>query len=422
MGTRTSALGIVFACAVALRLALIVWSAYQDANFVVKYTDIDYFVYTDAARHVVAGRSPYERATYRYPPVLAALLIPNVLVHEAWGKVLFSVLDVVVGELIVKVGRRRGLSERALEYIACAWLFNPFTCTISTRGSCEALTGALMLMVLEGLTAGATVRAAIAYGTVVHFRLYPIIHAMTFLAFLNTDYVRNRPLFPGSRFRVISWLTVENIKFGVIAAATFLALTLVSYAAYGMEYIKEAMIYHLQRKDHRHNFASAFYGIYLDAHRDTNAPLSRVAEIAHVLASGPLPAIIVVTKLGISYAQDIPFALFVQTLAFVAFNKVVTAQYFVWWFMLLPLVIPAIVRSSRRNQVAFALFIWLIAQLHWLAWAYALEFEGAQVYERLWLASIAFFAANIWLIVNVVRSHVPEPFFSNGCLRKCKEA
>jgi len=62
---------------------------------------------------------------------------------------------------------------------------------------------------------GRTASAALAYGTVVHFRLYPIIHAIAFVFFLNGDYPRNRKLFRGDlkMTKVLSWVTVEKVKF-----------------------------------------------------------------------------------------------------------------------------------------------------------------------------------------------------------------
>ena len=48
-----------------LRLCLVVYGEVQDACSFIKYTDVDYLVFSDAARHVLAGDSPYMRLTYR---------------------------------------------------------------------------------------------------------------------------------------------------------------------------------------------------------------------------------------------------------------------------------------------------------------------------------------------------------------------
>lgn len=87
---------------VATRILLLLIAAWQDAYLDVKFTDIDYNVYTDAANHVLQGGSPYDRPTYRYTPIIAWLLLPNHLLFHAWGKVLFCTADIVVAYLGAK--------------------------------------------------------------------------------------------------------------------------------------------------------------------------------------------------------------------------------------------------------------------------------------------------------------------------------
>ena len=86
---------MLFKIGVATRVVLLLYGELQDSLSSVKYTDIDYQVFSDAAAFVAHGRSPYERSTYRYTPLLAWLLTPNVLCHPMWGKVLFSAADIL---------------------------------------------------------------------------------------------------------------------------------------------------------------------------------------------------------------------------------------------------------------------------------------------------------------------------------------
>lgn len=72
------------------RLFLILYGEWQDAHLEVRYTDIDYFVFSDAAALMASGKSPYERSTYRYSPLIAFLLMPNSVFHRSWGKFIFS--------------------------------------------------------------------------------------------------------------------------------------------------------------------------------------------------------------------------------------------------------------------------------------------------------------------------------------------
>ena len=61
---------LAFGLSVAIRVILILYGHWQDHNMRVKYTDIDYAVYTDAARSMAEGDTPFARTTYRYTPLL----------------------------------------------------------------------------------------------------------------------------------------------------------------------------------------------------------------------------------------------------------------------------------------------------------------------------------------------------------------
>ena len=128
----------------------------QDQYAELKYTDVDYVVFTDAAELLANGGSPYDRPTYRYPPLLALLLVPTASGYVSFGKVLFCLGDLLAGYRLYQLCRCCS-SHPAATLAASSWLLNPVVINISTRGNCDGLVVAGILAFL-GYEPSSTVR------------------------------------------------------------------------------------------------------------------------------------------------------------------------------------------------------------------------------------------------------------------------
>lgn len=226
-----------------LRICLIVYGEWQDRNMAVKYTDIDYHVFTDAARHVVEGNSPYLRLTYRYTPLLAIFLTPNITLHMCFGKVLFTLFDVLVGYLLYKIFHLRGCCEKRAVFASWLWLFNPLSFTVSTRGNAESIMAFLVLASIYFVLVKNISMAAVFFALSVHFKIYPIIYGLPFVLIMGGDTCNSKKpskrtsdnVRKSSGFFTQAMAFVfhpQRVKFALIAAAIFLGLTGLLYQRY----------------------------------------------------------------------------------------------------------------------------------------------------------------------------------------------
>ncbi|KAJ9099304.1 hypothetical protein QFC21_004185 [Naganishia friedmannii] len=412
-----------------IQLGLIAYGEYHDRHSVLKYTDIDYRVFSDAVHalwtpdpqsgNLARGPltrwmgwtvgDPYTRATYRYTPLLAVLLSPIHILPSPlgpiFGKVLFSFISsFTIPSLLLRLSnaerQRNPATERSSAppdwLIHGIWTLNPMILNINTRGSSEALLVVLVLGALVALKEQRLRTCAILWGASIHWKLYPVIYASSlFMVLQRMD---------GGRM----W-TRRKVVFGTWSVGTVAGLSSVCWLIWGYPFLEHAFLYHATRMDHRHNFSAYFYPIYLQMFTEGSingaggGVVSTLSSAMDRVARHPLSSFFPQFSLAIgsgfllpASSASITFTWFIQTLVFVTFNKVCTSQYFIWYLFFLPIVIPQLDLGRTKGAAL------------WLSTAYRLEFLAQNVFLTLWTASLAFLAANTWCIGVLLDSYRVE--------------
>ncbi|KAI1298223.1 glycosyltransferase family 50 protein [Xylaria venustula] len=433
----------LFTSAALLRVGMLLYGLWQDAHSPVKYTDIDYLVFTDAARFTFtppsssSGASPYERETYRYTPLLAWLLYPTTfpgVFSFSLGKVLFAAADLLAGYLIIQVLRRHMHMplDRACRF-ASIWLLNPMVATISTRGSSEGLLGVLVTALLWAVLERRVALSGILLGLGVHFKIYPFIYAPAIIWWMDNERMAatatvsptkaeststekggskgdvtnkskpNSQNTPSTLLgKITAFVTPQRIQLTITSLATFAGLNIIMYAIYGMPFVTHTYLHHVTRIDHRHNFSPYNVLLYLTSSTppQTHSPWAiKIESVA--FAPQLLLSTVLIPLVGAK--KDLATTMMAQTFAFVAFNKVCTSQYFLWYMVFLPLYLPKSSLLKKPTLGVTALALWVVTQGLWLQQGYKLEFLGLSTFlPSLWLSSLVFFAVNCFILGLII--------------------
>ncbi|KAG6829193.1 hypothetical protein H0H92_005394 [Tricholoma furcatifolium] len=357
LSDRLPSFRTILILSIILRVALIVYSEWHDQHSIVKYTDIDYRVFSDAARFLVHPDpsnyaqgpltraipqlrdifgNPYTRETYRYTPLLALILAPNVWIYPPFGKYLFAACDILNGVLIYRLLLSNVLErqqtetetedkpspeeEKAIErerevratLFSSLHLLNPLVFSISTRGSSESVLASLVLLTLYAALRGQWDAAALLLGLSTHWKIYPVIYGVACLGVIGrADRTHGWKSYLGAL------VNAKTVRFTILSAGMFIALGAACYSIWGYPFLYESYLYHAHRLDHRHNFAPYFYLTYLTYPTPGIAP-EQMDLWGHIVRS-PLTSFVpqMGLALGTGFAfgkrsKDLPFTWFVD--------------------------------------------------------------------------------------------------------------
>lgn len=381
-----------------MRIGFFLFGLYQDLYMTVKYTDIDYLVFSDASNYVYQGQSPYERETYRYTPLLAWMLVPNCFggVWYHFGKFIFMFSDLITGFIIMNLLRLKTISNNKIAILSSIWLLNPMVITISTRGSSESVLTVIIMTFIYFLTKKSFQMSAFWLGLAIHFKIYPIIYLPSVLLYLCKF---NQPIIKIPVLNLLNW---GNITYLFTTLITLTVLNIMMYYIYGQEFLQNSYLYHITRLDHRHNFSVYNILLYYKSSIEESTFESTLGLFGNIEQYAFIPQLLLsMVILPLLFARrDLISTFFLQTFAFVTFNKVITSQYFIWFLIFLPhyLALSDLLKSQYKKGLIM-LLLWLVTQGTWLFFAYKLEFLGQNTFDNgLLYAACGFFLSNCWIL------------------------
>lgn len=396
----TKSVGSILAYGLITRLVLLAYAIYHDARIDhIKYTDIDYSVFTNASRALVEHRSPYDDTEYRYPPIIALFFVPNIVLKcDCLGKLLLIVADILCGQMNYRLNIHQGTNRLNSKLYLLLWLFNPVTIAISTRGSFEPILTLLLLTSVYLLVSNQFILAGLIYGLAIHIRIYPLIYTICLYGYM----IQKRPHLI-TQSKLYYWIKTfspssSQVRFftATLLSAGFCCYS--SYSYYGQDYLEQSFLYHLRRKDLQHNFSIYFYLYKLFPGYEE--PLGRVAFISQATA---------VVAFSLAYLsldtnrrtklRKLSFSLFGTTFLFVSLNKVCTSQYFSWYLTFLPLILDSLQLGTKQAYSILA--AWLLSQANWLIFAYLLEYQKMEVFDHVGNSSVLFLLSNLWILATL---------------------